>query len=123
MYFYPHLGLYGIPLWKVMHGFSDHFHIPAFIERMCLHIEEVMLDEEGIFRKAGQVSEVERCRNLVNDGASVDLWKLESYVICDLLKLYLRELPEPLLTYELYVDSLLLLNSCFSLQSFYNFFS
>jgi len=46
---------------------------------------------------------VERIRNQINNGAQVNMWQVESpFVVCDLLKLYLRQLPDPLLTYELY---------------------
>ncbi|KAL6050144.1 Protein fam13b [Balamuthia mandrillaris] len=84
-----------------MQDFPD-FQIPPFVEKACLHIEEVLLDEEGIFRKSAPTEETKHYRNLLADGEQVELWYLESEVVCDLLKLYLRELPDPLLTFELY---------------------
>jgi len=77
--------------------------LPPFVEHICLHIEEKLLDLEGLFRKAGTMEEVTRYRDTLNDGGQVDFWKIEDgHVVCDMLKTYLRELPDPLLTYALY---------------------
>ena len=62
-----------------------------------------MLDCEGIFRKTGTKEECKKWRDLINTVGYLEWGKVrESITIADLLKLYLRELPDPLLTYELY---------------------
>ena len=63
------------------------------------------LSEEGIFRISGSVSKVKLIRNAFNAGqhqhlASLDLSR-DVHAVASTLKSYLRELPEPLLTYSL----------------------
>lgn len=63
------------------------------------------LGEEGIFRISGSVSKVKLIRNAFNAGqhqhlASLDLSR-DVHAVASTLKSYLRELPEPLLTFAL----------------------
>ncbi|MDP2438532.1 MAG: hypothetical protein Q8P67_22540 [archaeon] len=61
------------------------------------------LDEEGIFRKSGSALLVAQCRSEYDSGRSPDLsTNRDPHAIAGLLKLWLRELPEPLLTFELF---------------------
>eukprot|EP01089_Gocevia_fonbrunei_P015136 TRINITY_DN4343_c0_g1_i3.p1 TRINITY_DN4343_c0_g1~~TRINITY_DN4343_c0_g1_i3.p1 ORF type:complete len:512 (-),score=68.88 TRINITY_DN4343_c0_g1_i3:64-1599(-) len=93
-------GIFMVPLGKL----SDHnCKIPLFVEQVCLHIEQNYLDQEGIFRRGASTDEVKRIRDTINNGVVVDFWTItDCHVICSLLKLYLRELPDPLLTNDLY---------------------
>ena len=62
---------------------------------------------QGIYRLSGVKSRVEKlCQNFEIDEGNVDLNEHHSNVIANVLKLYLRQLPEPLLTYRLYPDLL-----------------
>eukprot|EP00005_Dracoamoeba_jomungandri_P007324 CAMPEP_0174263336 /NCGR_PEP_ID=MMETSP0439-20130205/18224_1 /TAXON_ID=0 /ORGANISM="Stereomyxa ramosa, Strain Chinc5" /LENGTH=344 /DNA_ID=CAMNT_0015348637 /DNA_START=499 /DNA_END=1533 /DNA_ORIENTATION=+ len=84
-----------------MKGYPE-WQVPPFIEQICLHIEEVLVDHEGIFRVSGSLQEIQKIQKTLSDGGNVDFWQIEdSMAICDLLKTFLRDLPEPLLTYEL----------------------
>lgn len=96
-------GLFGVPLAAALKEHVEAgFKVPPFIEQVCLHIEQTMLHTQGMFRLAANAEALEKCRNALNDGKTLDLWHMDDLVICDLLKLYLRQLPEPLLTFELY---------------------
>lgn len=59
---------------------------------------------EGIFRKNGNIRELkEACEMIDRDGRYLDyLVKQSPIQLAALLKRYLRDLPEPLLTFKLY---------------------
>ena len=58
---------------------------------------------QGIYRVSGVKSTVENlCQRFEMDPESVDLEAENPNVISNVLKLYLRQLPEPLLTFKLY---------------------
>jgi hypothetical protein len=76
--------------------------VPAFFEAICQKIELIGLDEEGIFRMAGSKNEVVAQKGFVDQG-KLDFSNIrDPHVAVDMLKAFLRELPEPLLTYRLY---------------------
>ena len=61
------------------------------------------LSTEGIYRVNGSLDEVNRFKDLIDNNAHVDvLDKADLFVICSLLKQYLRELPMPVITYDAY---------------------
>ncbi|XP_054731740.1 rho GTPase-activating protein 68F isoform X1 [Anastrepha obliqua] len=63
-----------------------------------------MIDTEGIFRRSGNHTEIIALKERVNRGEDLDLSKTNVHVIAGLLKSFLRDLSEPLLTFELYDD-------------------
>ena len=74
--------------------------------------KHVGLAEVGIYRVPGSVSSVKALRMALDTGQNVDLkspkW-MDINAVAGTFKLWLRELPEPLLTFSLYqtfVDSL-----------------
>jgi hypothetical protein len=63
------------------------------------------LDEEGLFRIAGAASKVKKLRAALNaENASVTLCpeEFDAHVVATVLKQYLRELPQPLMTFQLH---------------------
>ncbi len=61
------------------------------------------LETEGIFRRSANVSLVRETQAACDRGEPVD-FKGDVHLAAVLLKTFLRELEEPLLTYELYDD-------------------
>lgn len=61
-----------------------------------------VIDTEGIFRRSGHYAKVVELKQKVNGGNDVDFKDVDTHVIAGLLKTFLRDLVEPLLTYELY---------------------
>jgi hypothetical protein len=58
---------------------------------------------EGIFRKAGNMRRLENLQDAIDrDPSSVDLTTDNAVQLAALLKRYLRELPDPLLTHKLH---------------------
>ncbi|KAJ1680059.1 hypothetical protein EV182_000770 [Spiromyces aspiralis] len=95
--------VFGVPIEKLM---PDPDVVPRFFEKCLAEIEKRGLDEVGIYRVSGSASGVNRLRMRLNQNSqSVDL-SLPEYadinVVSGVVKLFLRELPEPLLTFDLY---------------------
>lgn len=57
---------------------------------------------EGLFRISASRLEVDTYRRAIDDGNEIDFSTLQPHTVANLIKLYLRELPEPLLTFQLY---------------------
>jgi hypothetical protein len=95
-------GVYGVALDTMMHNGT----IPAVVEKCICEIEKRGLEEVGIYRVAGTGSVVTALKHEFNKGVGkVDLgdpaWA-DINVVADAFKQFLRELPEPLLTYTYY---------------------
>ncbi|KFO21940.1 Rho GTPase-activating protein 29 [Fukomys damarensis] len=61
--------------------------------------------EEGIYRVCGSKLKIEKlCQALENGMHLVDMSEFSTHDICDVLKLYLRQLPEPFILFRLYKE-------------------
>lgn len=78
-------------------------YIPPIV-RKCVDSLSItgVIDTEGIFRRAGNYTKINELKQQVNSGIDVDFKDLDTHIIAGLLKSFLRDLHEPLLTYELY---------------------
>ncbi|KAG9389835.1 hypothetical protein J8273_8514 [Carpediemonas membranifera] len=87
---------------KTVHELPSEEISPCLIETVS-YIKRRALDVEGIFRIPGPGSEVQKLYKQYQNGKRPDLEKIkDAATVCSLLKLYLRELPEPITTFELY---------------------
>lgn len=59
------------------------------------------LETEGIFRRSANVAVIKELQNRCNQGLPID-FQGDPHIAAVLLKTFLRELDEPLMTYELY---------------------
>ncbi|ORX39261.1 hypothetical protein BD324DRAFT_619059 [Kockovaella imperatae] len=85
----------------------DGTEVPKVVEKCAAAIEAYGLDSVGIYRLSGTTSRVQALKAALDkDVGSVDimsdLWSADINVVSGALKLWFRELPEPLLTYALY---------------------
>ncbi|XP_042188535.1 rho GTPase-activating protein 12b isoform X3 [Callorhinchus milii] len=81
--------------------------IPQFV-KMCIdHVEKEGLDIDGLYRVSGNLAVIQKLRFAVNHDEKLDLkdskWE-DINVITGALKMFFRELPEPLFTYHLFND-------------------
>ncbi|XP_053697009.1 unconventional myosin-IXb-like isoform X4 [Sabethes cyaneus] len=101
--------LFGVPLTALCAG-SDGIKIPAQIYSLIMMIEMHGLYSEGIYRKSGVSSKIKELKGKMDRGmGSADEMDYESYnvhVLTNVLKSFLREMPEPLLTFDRYDDFL-----------------
>ncbi|KAL1923054.1 uncharacterized protein VTP21DRAFT_9430 [Calcarisporiella thermophila] len=78
--------------------------IPLVLKRCIEAVETRGMDFEGIYRKSGSTSTIQSLQAIFDSGDDINLGDSD-YDICaitSLLKSYLRQLPNPLVTYELY---------------------
>ncbi|XP_067643528.1 rho GTPase-activating protein 68F [Eurosta solidaginis] len=96
---------FGAPLKFIVSNSPCLNSIPPIV-RKCVDLLSMtgMIDTEGIFRRSGNHTEIIALKERVNRGEDVDLSKVNVHVIAGLLKSFLRDLSEPLLTFELYDD-------------------
>ncbi|XP_036937910.1 SH3 domain-binding protein 1 isoform X2 [Acanthopagrus latus] len=95
--------VYGEPL--LSHLSRSNREIAAPIQE-CIHmLLRTGMREEGLFRLAAAASVVKRLKNCL-DQETVDHseFSMDPHAVAGALKCYLRELPEPLMTFELYGD-------------------
>lgn len=78
-------------------------YIPPIV-RKCVDSLSItgVIDTEGIFRRSGNYGKINELKQKVNRGEEVDLTDVDVHVIAGLLKSFLRDLSEPLLTFDLY---------------------
>lgn len=68
-----------------------------------MHFRDVDMSVEGIFRKNGNIRRLKDLTDAIDrDPSSVDLTQDNAVQLAALLKKFLRELPEPLLTFKLH---------------------
>ena len=80
--------------------------IPSIVAKCIMEIDERGIGIKGLYRVSGVKSKVEKLCEAFESGSteSVDLSDVHPNVIANVLKLYFRQLPEPLLTIRLYQD-------------------
>ncbi|XP_057190507.1 rho GTPase-activating protein 29 isoform X2 [Triplophysa rosa] len=97
------LHLFGIDFAQVAKNSPDG--IPFIIKKCTSEIESRALNVKGIYRVNGAKSRVEKlCQAFENGKDLVELSDLHPHDISNVLKLYLRQLPEPLILYRYYND-------------------
>ncbi|NXU48849.1 RHG29 protein, partial [Turnix velox] len=95
------LHLFGVEFAQAARNVPDG--IPFIIKKCTSEIESRALNVKGIYRVNGAKSRVEKlCQAFENGKDLVELSELYPHDISNVLKLYLRQLPEPLILYRLY---------------------
>ncbi|XP_067846055.1 rho GTPase-activating protein 29 isoform X2 [Heptranchias perlo] len=95
------LHLFGVDFTQAAKNCPDG--IPFIIKKCTSEIESRALNIKGIYRVNGAKSRVEKlCQAFENGKDLVELSDLYAHDISNVLKLYLRQLPEPLISFRLY---------------------
>lgn len=77
--------------------------LPEFVVEGLKFIEQNGLHVEGLFRIPGDNAVMQKVKKKLEKGYTVDFSSLNNvHSVAGLLKMYFRELPEPLLTFEHY---------------------
>uniref|UniRef100_A0A8C7VYK4 Rho GTPase activating protein 12a n=1 Tax=Oncorhynchus mykiss TaxID=8022 RepID=A0A8C7VYK4_ONCMY len=81
--------------------------VPSFVTMCIDHVENNALNVDGLYRVSGNLAVIQKLRFAVNHDEKVNLeegkWE-DIHVITGALKMFFRELPEPLFTYGLFHD-------------------
>ncbi|KAL9950292.1 hypothetical protein ACROYT_G042771 [Oculina patagonica] len=95
---------------------TEEENIPHIISSCIDEIDNRGLDVKGIYRVSGVKSRVEKlCQSFENGVYQADLSDTPPHVIAAVLKLYLRQLPESLLTVKLYPEFIRIAKESFAL--------
>lgn len=105
-------GVFGIPLEllveregceSVLGATRKPLGVPSFIDDVVSAMRQMDMSVEGIFRRNGNIRRLkELAENIDHDPSSVDLSQDNPVQLAALLKKFLRELPEPLMTFKLH---------------------
>ncbi|GCB67825.1 hypothetical protein scyTo_0015162 [Scyliorhinus torazame] len=86
--------------------FGKHL-VPMIVEQCADFIREHGLNEEGVFRLPGQDNQVKELRDAFDSGERPTFDRdTDVHTVASLFKLYLRELPEPVIPWSQYDDFL-----------------
>ncbi|MEE6467076.1 hypothetical protein FKM82_007138 [Ascaphus truei] len=81
--------------------------VPKFVKLCIDHVEEHGLDVDGLYRVSGNLAVIQKLRFAVTHDEKLDLndskWE-DIHVITGALKMFFRELPEPLFTFNYFND-------------------
>ncbi|XP_027006229.1 rho GTPase-activating protein 45 [Tachysurus fulvidraco] len=95
------LQLFGRDFSQVLQGDSEG--VPFIIKKCIQEIEKRALSMKGIYRVNGVKTRVEKlCQAFENGKELVELSQASPHDISNVLKLYLRQLPEPIMPFRMY---------------------
>jgi len=99
--------IFGIPLTDIIEKESNSSPIPKVV-KICIDlITEKHLEVEGLFRISANSNTLDKLKKEIDKGNFDDLMnELEPHNIAGLLKLFIRTLPEPILTFGLFHEFL-----------------
>ncbi|XP_076588668.1 unconventional myosin-IXAa isoform X2 [Chaetodon auriga] len=84
---------------------NDERTVPLVVEKLINYIEMHGLYTEGIYRKSGSANKIKELKQgLDTDVDSMNLDDYNIHVIASVFKQWLRDLPNPLMTFELYEE-------------------
>lgn len=93
--------VFGVPLQELIT--REQTDIPIFIDKTIKYILKTSTQLEGVFRISAMKSSLKEITDRIDKGENVDYSDLpDPHIVPGLLKQFLRELPEPLLTFNLY---------------------
>ncbi|KAI7854207.1 Rho GTPase activation protein [Circinella umbellata] len=79
-------------------------YIPKLVQQIIEHLKVHGLEKEGLFRKSPASDELSKVKNTLNRGEPVDLTQHDINVSASLLKVFFKELPNPLISLQLCSD-------------------
>lgn len=95
--------VYGMPLKVAVERsqISDNLPLPRVFQETIMFLETFALQKQGIYRVPGYKAKMNELKMLYDRGEIIKLTNYDPETVTGALKLYLRELPEPLLTRQL----------------------
>jgi hypothetical protein len=91
-------GIYGVDPTSLESVEDGGFEVPAVLAQMKGYlIEQDALTQEGIFRLAGDASEMKRLKQIMNKNKTFEGIETDVNTVANLLKVWYRDLPTPIL--------------------------
>ncbi|KAL2444235.1 Rho-type GTPase-activating protein 1 [Exophiala dermatitidis] len=75
--------------------------VPAIVDDCVSAMKQMDMSVEGVFRKNGNIKRLKEASELIDSNQTPDLNRENPVQVAALLKKFLREMPEPLLTFKL----------------------
>eukprot|EP01117_Protostelium_nocturnum_P003688 TRINITY_DN1496_c0_g1_i1.p1 TRINITY_DN1496_c0_g1~~TRINITY_DN1496_c0_g1_i1.p1 ORF type:complete len:1155 (+),score=559.92 TRINITY_DN1496_c0_g1_i1:114-3578(+) len=95
--------VFAVPLDQLMRNKNNEGKSLLPLFENCLNfIENNAINTEGIFRMNGSAALIEQTREAADHGKEIELKGMDPHAISGLVKLWMREIPDPLLTLKLY---------------------
>ena len=103
-------GIFGIPLETLVEREGAEstngvgpgaLRVPAIVDDCISAMKQMDMSVEGVFRKNGNIKRLRECAEAIDSNQSPDLSRDNPVQVAALLKKFLREMPEPLLTFKL----------------------
>ena len=104
----PKCHTFGVPIHEVLS--REKANLPFIIVQCVAAVDHFGLQTEGIYRVSGSVNTLAKLKHMFDfEPGNIDFGIPDGFFgdihpVAGILKLYLRELPEPLLTWKLYKD-------------------
>ncbi|KAI1622667.1 paxillin [Exophiala viscosa] len=76
--------------------------VPAIVDDCVSAMKQMDMSVEGVFRKNGNIKRLKEASEAIDSNATPDLNRENPVQVAALLKKFLREMPEPLLTFKLH---------------------
>lgn len=94
--------MFGLPYEEVIRRDAPDSLIPVWLEKAIEFLEQKALGIQGVFRVSPPKTQLDDTKKKIDSGQEIDWTSLDEHVCTGTIKLFLRELPQPLLTFELY---------------------
>lgn len=103
-------GIFGIPLETLVEREGAEstngvgpgaLRVPAIVDDCVAAMKQMDMSVEGVFRKNGNIKRLKESAEAIDANQTPDLGRENPVQVAALLKKFLREMPEPLLTYKL----------------------
>jgi len=117
--------IFGVPLKKIVKVENEKLVLPSaisilfhYIDKnglLCLFISNTLaVQTKGLFRVAANEGEIKQMMNIIDSGGIPILEPNKEHVVCGVIATFVKQLPEPLLTYTASNDFIDILSCTFS---------
>lgn len=94
--------MFGMPYEELIRRDQPASLIPVWLEKAIEFLEMKALGIQGVFRVSPPKTQLDDTKKKIDAAHDIDWSQLDEHVCTGAVKLFLRELPQPLLTFELY---------------------
>jgi len=102
--------IFGVNYVELIERLQSKNMIPPFLDTIFIELEKRGFKRVGIFRISASFDKIEELKIKIDKEENINYSELDEILLSCILKLFLREIPEPLFTLQYYGEWLSLLN-------------